>query len=171
MIRHKLGIFDSRTWKVYAEFVDNRDVLAVTLHPPLKCYCTQSELETALAKLQSNFKIPVYFEIMPSSEYWCSNMDTLIDFPLLLDVSHINIWHRGNLETTKQTCLSLFRSHSIKEIHLSHNKGKRDSHDFIPSNIWFSNLIDDWQKKYLITYESLPIDYAKYQRLDKCKVR
>lgn len=26
-----------------------------------------------------------------------------------------------------------------------------------------------WSEKYLVTYESLPIKYAAYERLDKCR--
>ncbi len=166
-MRHRLDIFTPQTWLVYREFISSHDVRAVSLHPPLKKYCSQKELEVAMNKMEHIFKIPVYLEIMPDADYWCSSIETLIDFPLLLDVSHVNIWHRGNLKLTQETCLSLLQSHPIKAIHLSHNQGKRDSHDLIPQSIWFDSLIDEWQKQYLVTYESLPANYGGYERLDK----
>ncbi|GAB4529164.1 MAG: hypothetical protein Tsb0014_10920 [Pleurocapsa sp.] len=169
--RLKLDPLQPKTWYPYAKFIDRHPVLAVSLHPPLKRYCSQQELETAMTKMQTVLSVPVYLEVMPSTEYWCSSIDTLIDFPLLLDVSHVNIWREGNREATQATCLNLLNSFSVRAIHLSHNQGKADTHDLIPENIWFDNLIDDWQKKYLVTYESLPVDYAQYQRLDKCKIQ
>ncbi len=46
--RCKLDPLQPRTWKAYAEFISNQNVLAVSLHPPLKRYCSQKELEVAL---------------------------------------------------------------------------------------------------------------------------
>jgi hypothetical protein len=41
----------------------------------------------------------------------------------------------------------------------------------IRSFIWLgyclADLIPAWRQKYLVTYESLPIDQAKFERLDK----
>lgn len=165
--RYKLNALQPKTWKPYADFIEHHNVLALSLHPPLKRYCNQQELETALIKMQDILKVPVYLEVMPSSEYWCSSIQTLIDFPLLIDVSHVNIWHQGNLIKTQETCLSLLQSSQVKAIHLSHNAGKADTHDLIPDNVWFQNYIRQWSKKYLVTYESLPINYAAYQRLDR----
>ena len=104
---------------------------------------------------------------MPSPEYWCSCDRTLIDFPLLLDVSHVNIWHQGNSQATQETCLNLLDSCSVGAIHLSHNQGKADTHDLIPDRIWFNNNLDEWNRDYYLTYESLPVEYQAYQRLDK----
>lgn len=90
-----------------------------------------------------------------------------IDFPLLLDVSHINIWHQGNDMATKETCLNLLKSFTVGAIHLSHNQGKADIHDLIPHDVWFNDYLEPWNDSYLVTYESLPVAYATYQRLDK----
>jgi hypothetical protein len=49
------------------------------------------------------------------------------------------------------------RSHQIVEIHLSHNQGIADTYDLIPVDIWFDRYISDWQARYFVTYESLPI--------------
>ena len=168
--RHRLDIFDSQTWKIYENFILNNNVLGISIHPPLKRYCDRLELEKALQTLQSSLEIPIYLEIMPSPEYWCSSIETLVTFPLLLDVSHVNIWNQGDSEKTQQICLSLLKSHTIKAIHISHNQGKKDTHDLIPKEAWFNHLISDWSKKYLVTYESLPMDYAVYQRLDKKRI-
>ena len=165
--RHRLDLLQPRTWQAYAEFISKHNVLAVSLHPPLKRYCTQKELEVAIVEMQRTFQIPVYLEVMPSAEYWCSSIQTLIDLPLLLDVSHVNIWHQGNEIAVEETCSILLDSFAVGAIHLSHNAGKQDSHDLIPRNVWFNNYLKEWNKRYLLTYESLPIDYATYQRLDK----
>ncbi|MDJ0746438.1 MAG: hypothetical protein QNJ32_24170 [Xenococcaceae cyanobacterium MO_167.B27] len=104
--RYRLNPLQPKTWKIYRQFIDNHNVLALSLHPPLKRYCSQQELETALIKMQHTLKVPVYLEVMPSPEYWCSSITTLINFPLLLDVSHVNIWHQGDIMATQETCLS-----------------------------------------------------------------
>ena len=143
----------------------------MSLHPPRQYECTQNELETALSQLEKIIKIPVYIEVMPSEDYWCSSVETLVNHPLLVDVSHILIWYGGDMELTKQTCLNLLNSNQVGEIHLSHNKGKADTHDLIPLDIWFNDLIHEWKKNYFVTFESLPYDYCEYERLDKRRYR
>ncbi len=168
-LRHKLDPLQSRTWKVYADFISSHNVIAVSLHPPQKHYCTQKELELALEKMQQVLQVPVYIEVMPTDEYWCSSRETLIDFPLLLDMSHVNIWHNGDQVKVENTCLDLLDSFTVGAIHLSHNQGKADSHDLIPLNVWFNDYLEVWSNRYLLTYESLPVKYAAYERLDKCR--
>ena len=166
-VRHRLDPLQPKTWKVYADFIDHHDVLALSLHPPLKRYCTQQELEMAMNQMQRLLQVPVYLEVMPNPEYWCSSKQDLIDFPLLLDVSHINIWHRGNGIATQEACLDLLARFTVGAIHLSHNQGQADTHDLIPDSIWFNNYLAEWNDRYFLTYESLPNDYAAYERLDK----
>ena len=48
-----------------------------------------------------------------------------------------------------------------------HHLGKADTHDLIPQDIWFNDYLEDLQQNYFLTYESLPIEYQIYQRLDK----
>lgn len=168
-MRYRLNPLQPRTWKVYADFIASHHVLAVSLHPPLKTYCTQKELEMAMKKMQQTLQVPVYLEVMPDSEYWCSSKQDLIDFPLLLDVSHVNIWHQGKETATQETCLDLLDSFTVGAIHLSHNQGKADTHDLIPDSVWFNNYMTEWSDRYFLTYESLPINYAAYERLDKCR--
>lgn len=167
-LRLKIDSLQPETWYPYAKFIEDNSVLAVSLHPPLKRYCSRQDLETAMTKMQAVLQVPVYLEVMPYPEYWCSGDCSLIDFPLLLDVSHVNIWHGGNSEATQETCLNLLNSFSVGAIHLSHNRGKADTHDLIPQKIWFNDYLEEWKQKYFLTYESLPIEYQVYQRLDKC---
>ncbi|WP_052055492.1 hypothetical protein [Myxosarcina sp. GI1] len=82
-------------------------------------------------------------------------------------MSHVNIWHGGNSQATRETCLNLINSGSVGAIHLSHNKGKADTHDLIPEEIWFNEYLAEWNQNYYLTYESLPIEYRVYERLDK----
>lgn len=168
-IRRRINLQRPQSWRPYVEFIKNHDVRALSLHAPLQRDITKHELEITLSKLEDTLSVPVYVEVMPTEEYWCSSLDTLVNHPLLLDVSHILIWRQGNLDLTKETCLRLLDTVQVGEIHLSHNKGKADTHDLIPSNIWFSQYMEEWGASYFVTYESLPSEYAEYERLDKCK--
>lgn len=165
--RLRLSPLYPNTWQAYSEFIANRDVRAVSIHPPLQRECTRQELETALSKLQKALGVPVYLEVMPSEEYWCSSVETLVEHPLLVDVSHVLIWFGGNQDLTRQTCLELMKSNQVGGIHLSHNNGRCDAHDLIPCDVWFGNLIESWSNEYFVTFESLSIDYSAYERLDK----
>jgi hypothetical protein len=64
---------------------------------------------------------------------------------------------------------SKFSLNGIGSIHLSHNQGYADTHDLIPADVWFNEFIADWSDRYLVNYESLPIDFSRYQRLDKIR--
>ncbi|MDJ0746439.1 MAG: hypothetical protein QNJ32_24175 [Xenococcaceae cyanobacterium MO_167.B27] len=70
----------------------------------------------------------------------------------------------------KKLAYLLLNSFQVRAIHLSHNAGKADSHDLIPNHIWFEDYINEWSQDYLVTYESLPVNYAIYERLDKYKI-
>ena len=148
--RLRLDLLRPKTWQPYAEFIANHDVQAMSIHPPHQHECTKQELETALLNLQETLNVPVYVEVMPFQEYWCSSLKTLVNHPLLLDVSHISIWFKGDHHLAQQTCLYLLNSYHIGEIHLSHNEGKADTHDLIPANIWFANLIEKWNLELLM---------------------
>jgi hypothetical protein len=63
----------------------------------------------------------------------------------------------------------MLNSYAVGAIHLSHNAGKADTHDLIPRNVWFNDYLEEWNDNYFVTYESLTIDYAAYERLDKCR--
>jgi hypothetical protein len=156
--RQLLKLSKPETWTIYADFIQqNQNVVAVSIHAPRRWECSRSELERSLLDLQQILQVPVAVEVMPTSDYWCSSLDSLVDFPLLLDVSHILIWQQGNWQETEDTCGKLLRSHNIIEIHLSHNQGVADTHDLIPEHIWFDRYIADWRTQYFVTCESLPV--------------
>lgn len=169
-LRLRLDPLNQKTWHAYSDFIASHDVRAVSIHPPLQRECTRRELETALSKLQKALNVPIYLEVMPFEEYWCSSLKTLVDHPLLLDVSHVLIWFGGDQELTRKTCLELLIDR-VGKIHLSHNNGRSDAHELIPSDVWFNNFIESWSHKYFVTFESLSIEYSAYERLDKRRKR
>jgi hypothetical protein len=159
--RQILKLSQPETWSVYADFIQqNQNVVAVSIHAPRRWECSRSELEHSLIDLQQILQVPVAVEVMPTGDYWCSSLDNLVDFPLLLDVSHVLIWQQGNWQETEDICDELLRSHDIIEVHLSHNQGIADTHDLIPESVWFDRYITDWRDRYFVTYESLPTSVA-----------
>ncbi|NEO87167.1 MAG: hypothetical protein F6J87_23345, partial [Spirulina sp. SIO3F2] len=167
--RLRLNPLCPKTWQPYAQFIATHNVCALSLHPPRRPDCTRQELESTIAQLQQTLQVPVFLEVMPFPEHWCSSPESLVDCPLLLDVSHVLIWHRGDWAQTEQTCETLLQSGQVGAIHLSHNRGKADSHDLIPADVWFSDRLDQWRNNYLVTYESLPRQYGQYQRRDRLR--
>ena len=165
--RRRLLLNQPRSWAIYTEFVATHPVAALSLHAPLQRDCSRTELEKSLKSLEQTLQIPVFVEVMPSPEYWCSSPETLVEHPLLLDISHVLIWHQGNQAQTQATCQQLLQTVAVGALHLSHNNGKADAHDLIPANVWFAPYITDWSKRYLVTYESLPEMRSAYERLDK----
>jgi hypothetical protein len=120
--------------------------------------------------------IPVCLEVMPSPHYWlsaddfCDQPDALADIPLLLDISHINLWARGHEAEVRRWVEQLLPQ--AIAIHLSHNNGRSDSHDLIPAGIWFAAYLAEWHARGLsVTYESLPERFAQYERMDKQRRR
>jgi hypothetical protein len=166
-MRRRLDPLRPKSWKPYADFIATHAVAAVSLHPPLQRTVDRPTLERSLHQMQQALGIPVYLEVMPAPEYWCSSQATLLDWPLLLDVSHVLIWHGGDRIATIETCDRLLQTDSVGAIHLSHNDGQADRHDLIPAEIWFADRIPAWREKYLVTYESLPIGQSQFERLDK----
>lgn len=166
-MRLRLNPFQPKSWQPYAAFIAEHNVQAVSLHPPLKRDCQRSQLEAGLAEMEKVLQVPVFIEVMPSPEYWCSSLETIVDHPLLMDVSHILIWHGGDAVQTQETCLTLLNTYPVGAIHLSHNNGQADAHDLIPEIVWFRDRIAQWSSQYFVTYESLPEAQATYERLDK----
>lgn len=166
-MRLRLSPLAPKTWQPYAAFIAAHDVRAVTIHPPLQRDCSRLQLETGLVQMERTLQVPVFVEVMPSAEYWCSSCSTLVDHPLLVDVSHVLIWHGGDALQTQETCLSLLNDRLVGAIHLSHNNGQADAHDLIPESVWFGDRIPTWSTNYFVTYESLPEAQAAYERLDK----
>lgn len=108
----------------------------------------------------------IAFENMLPTAPCYNNLQAVLDstVPMCVDYSHVNIWCKNNREQT--IIESLLASRKAVEIHLSSNTGRRDSHDYIPEDEWFVDYLDQLRVKY-ITYESLPVQYKEYGRLDK----
>jgi hypothetical protein len=134
--------------------------------------CQLSQSECCVGDLESLLGIPVCLEMMPATNYWlsaddfCTQPDALADIPLLLDISHINLWARGR-DAEVRGWVERLLPQAIA-IHLSHNNGRSDSHDLIPAGIWFAESVAQWNADGLsVTYESLPETFAQYERMDK----
>jgi len=164
--RLPFSLIHSETWENYKNQLCDRTVLALSVHSPKLHEAFQEQVLTQRQALERYMGIPVLLEVMPSPAYWLSQ-DNLLDVPLLLDLSHINIWHKGDFKQVEETCNVLLPK--AQAIHVSHNDGRTDSHDLIPNGIWFEELINSWAATKLVTYESLPQTWGKYERLDKRK--
>lgn len=163
--RLPFSLLCEETWVPYIRFVEERKVLGMSVHPPKREEASLSAAIRHRDRLESVLGVAVMLEVMPSPVYWCSEGTLPPDAPLLLDVSHVNIWHRGD---TNAVCSTIQRLMPMaKGIHLSHNNGKKDSHDLIPNDIWFTESIGAWSSSLLVTYESLPARFAEFERLDK----
>lgn len=160
------------TWGEYKERLSDRKVHLVSIHPPMKKEITFVDLKRNRDDLESLLKIPVCLEVMPNNSCWLSEEDfretpeRLSDIPILLDISHVNIWANGSSALAQEWTERLLPQ--ALAVHLSHNNGRRDSHDLIPENIWFNDHIEDWESRgWILTYESLPEVFAEYERIDK----
>ncbi len=169
--RRRLDPLTRSTWETYRRFIEANDVLAVGVHAPPKRRCTLSEFEVAVQAMEQELGVPVSVEVMPDPGRWCSSEDTIADTRLLVDVSHVLIWHGGDEVAAERSCRRLLETHCVGEIHLSHNDGKRDSHELIPPGRWFAQEVDRWAESMLVTFESLPFDYAAFERIDKQRTR
>jgi len=112
----------------------------------------------------------IAFENMLPNTPCYNNLQAILDssVPMCIDYSHVNIWCKNNREET--ITQSLLASRKAVEVHLSSNKGVRDSHDYIEENEWFLPYLDFLEQAHphlYITYESLPVEYKQYGRLDK----
>lgn len=162
--RLPFSLLKPETWTNYKALLRDRVVFALSVHPPKIDEALAGDIIACRQALEDYMQVPVVLEVMPSSNYWLSH-NNLINVPLLLDLSHINIWHRGVPAQVTATFAALLPQACA--IHISHNNGRNDSHDLIPPGIWFESLIDTWATTMLVTYESLPHTWGKYERLDK----
>lgn len=165
--RRRLDPLNESTWPLYRDFIEANDVLAVGVHAPATVRCSRHELEAAVHSMARALAVPVAVEVMPTPNRWCSSIETLVDVPLLLDVSHVLIWEGGDEEAAERTCQELLDQREVIEVHLSHNGGQRDSHELIPPDRWFEPLISEWADSMLVTYESLPESLGASERTDK----
>ncbi|WP_232285780.1 hypothetical protein [Crocosphaera chwakensis] len=164
------------TWEEYRHRLSDRNVKMISIHPPMKKEITFDELKRNREDLEESLGIPVCLEVMPNDAYWFSEEDfskahgDIKDIPLLLDISHVNIWAKGRSALVQEWTEYLLPQ--AIAVHLSHNNGRRDSHDLIPSTIWFNQQIEEWESRGLIlTYESLPENYGAFERADKQRTK
>lgn len=171
---HKLpfSIAEPDSWHGYRQRIISRDVRLLSVHPPLRSEMSLDGIRRNREALESLLGIPVCLEVMPATNYWlcaddfCTQPDALTDIPLLLDISHINLWARGR--NAEVRCWFERLLPQAIAIHLSHNNGCSDSHDLIPAGIWFEESVAEWHADGLsVTYESLPEAFAQYERMDK----
>jgi hypothetical protein len=168
---HKLpfSLAHPDTWQGYKERSRDRNILLLSMHPPKRNELSLDKLKSKRDSLEKFLNIPVCLEVMPNYNYWLSEQDcdrSFRDLPLLLDISHINLWSKGDSERVKGWVEQLLPQ--ALAIHLSHNNGRSDSHDLIPKGIWFEDRAKMWKSRgLLVTYESLPEEFARYERMDK----
>lgn len=157
---------------ILQEFCKLNDVKAISLHPENKSYeLSIGKFDKKIKQIEKILDIPVYVETMYKESDWY-NYDDLINgshcgSKLLVDVSHVNIWTKNNKAHTEDIVFDLLKKYEVGSIHLSSNNGSRDSHDLIKSDTWFLKYLNEWSAKYLVTWESLPVKYGYYERLDK----
>lgn len=164
--RLRLDPLKPSTWAPYLEFCATHEVLGIGVHAPARRRCTAVEFERALTSMEQEFRVPIAVEVMPLRNRWCSDLDSMVETRVLLDVSHILIWERGCHTATERTCRQILDRFDVAEIHLSHNGGQHDSHDLIPAGAWFEPLIEEWSRSHFVTYESLPARWSDFERLD-----
>lgn len=171
---HKLpfALAAPESWHGYRQRIASCDVRLLSVHPPLRSEMSLDSIRRNREALESLLGIPVCLEVMPATNYWlcaedfCTQRDALSDIPLLLDISHINLWAMGR-EAEVRRWFERLLPQAIA-IHLSHNNGRSDSHDLIPAGIWFAESVAQWHADGLsVTYESLPETFAQYERMDK----
>lgn len=174
-IKKRLDFLNPNTHDDIAYFVSKNNVKAISYHGQPKEQMSLKEFDAAIKLLSFNLNIPVWVETMINNTYHYGDFDSLSkgEHNLLIDISHINLWTKGDHVLTERIVLNLLNIYgsSVKQIHLSHNNGKKDSHELIPTDIWFKKYLETWASKYIVTYESLPIEYAEYERLDKKSIK
>jgi predicted DNA-binding protein YlxM (UPF0122 family) len=157
---------------VIKEFCENNNVQAISLHSENKsCEVSIVKFDKKIKQIEKILGVPLYVETMYKESDWY-NYDDLMNgnrcqSKLLIDVSHVNIWTHNNPTHTEDIVCALLNKYEVGSIHLSSNNGSRDSHDLIKPDTWFLKYLDEWSDKYLVTWESLPTQFAYYERLDK----
>ena len=157
---------------ILQEFCKLNDVKAISLHPSNKSWeLSLSKFDKKVREIEKILGIPLYIETMYKESDWYNYEDLINDnrcgSKLLIDVSHVNIWTKNNKAHTEDIVFDLLKKYEVGGIHISSNNGSRDSHDLIKPDAWFLKYLDEWSDKYLVTWESLPVEYGYYERLDK----
>lgn len=152
---------------IIKDFCNVNEVLGLSLHAPKIYNTTIARFDDKIKRIEDILQLPLYVETMYKDDEWYSNPSNIGKSKLLVDVSHVNIWNNNNKELTEETVNSLLDTYKVGNIHLSDNNGKRDAHDLVKPDLWFNKYLDVWADKYKVTWESLPIEYGYYERLDK----
>lgn len=165
-LRHRFDLLSHASWEPYRRFIERHNVLALSAHAPLRSRIDAEGFERMVRRCSEVLRVPVMVEVMPEPQRWCSSLDSLVDVPLLLDISHVHIWSRGKCDETLRLTEELLSRYDVAGLHLSHNNGRRDSHDLIPEDVWYADCLDGWMANRLTTFESLPSVFHQYERLD-----
>ena len=168
----RISIESTKNWEFYKKFVENYKVLQMHIHSPNQSI-PKNVIYENLNKISDFLGIPVLLEVMPESKYHLSSVESVNELnfvPIVLDVSHVNIWANGEAFLTQKYAEAVLPS--TRCIHLSHNDGIHDLHDLIPKDHWCWNWLKtiNSTENLLVTYESLPIQFAQYERKDKSRL-
>jgi len=169
----RISIESTKNWEFYKKFIEHHQVLQIHVHSPLKNLIKKNTIYENLNKISDFFKIPVLLEVMPESKYHLSSVKSVNELnrvPIVLDISHVNIWAKGETSLTQKYTEAILPS--ARCIHLSHNDGIHDLHNLIPRDHWCCNWLKtiNSTENLLVTYESLPIQFAQYERKDKSRL-
>jgi hypothetical protein len=169
-VRLQADLMRDRNWETYKAIVKSHQVLAFSWHFPARS--SKFTLEQILhrrVELEQYLERPFSLELMPTAKEFGNLQDwqsgTLKDVPLCVDLSHLNIWAKGNADLAL-TYTEELRPQAVSW-HVSCNNGYQDQHEVIPQYSWVARWLKQQTVKELITYEALPIKYAQYQRTDK----
>lgn len=166
-----LKVQDPEDLKLYLDFFKNNYLKLWSIHFPKKSYDINKYFDI-LNTIYDELKIDVCVEngydlknhqlSDPDDIYKYLNLNQNIK--LCLDVSHLKIIFNGD-ETKIVDCYESFRKDGfITELHISDNDGKRDQHHMIPTDSYIYSLNLEGVK--YKTFESLPIKYKKFNRVD-----
>lgn len=168
--RLQAKLMDDRHWDAYKAIVNSHQVLAFSWHFPTRSSkLTLAQILRRRVELEQYLERPFSLELMPTANEFGNLQDwqsgDLAEVPLCVDLSHLNIWAKGNSELAL-TYTEQLRPQAVSW-HVSCNNGYQDQHEVIPEYSWVNQWLKQQSAADLITYEALPIKYAAHQRTDK----
>lgn len=169
-IRLQAKLMNDCRWDAYKEIVKSHQVLAFSWHFPSRTSkFTLAQILRRREELECYLERPFSLELMPTANEFGNLQDwhngDLGGVPLCVDLSHLNIWAKGDPHLAL-TYTEQLRPQAVSW-HVSCNNGYQDQHEVIPEHNWVAHWLKHQTAKELITYEALPIKYAQYQRTDK----
>ena len=168
----RFNILKKETWVPYIELGKESNCLGMTIHGIPLSECTEKSFIEACLELQQEFKyfaVETMFEEFHAGSWGYMSLLHNKKINILVDLSHINIWTKGNEQEAYVISSYFVKLSPTNSIHISTNKGKRDSHDMIPEEHIFLDFL--YSGAPYITYEAVPNTFAEYQRLDKKRIR